>query len=550
MPISPRSRSTCAISSKASRRPNASGRSMPRAAIPAAPKGLRRLLLAIIRDLRVVFILLARQLVEMRAAGEPARGRAPRARAAHRRHPCAARQPARHLAAQVGARGSRVPLSATRRLPAHRAPARRAPRRSRKLDRRSRNRRSRRRWPRPASRPISPDARSTSIRSGARCRRRASSSPISTTCARCACSSTTSPTAMPRSASCIRPGPYVAGEFDDYIASPKGNHYQSLHTAVDRPARQDARSADPHARDAPPRRARLRRALALQGRRRRRCELRAQDRLDAPACSRARTRAKTTRGDAALLAGFRTEVIEDRVYLLTPKGQVIDLPRGATVLDFAYAIHTDVGHRCRGAKVNGRIVPLTFQPASGDRVEILTGKTIEPRRDWLSPHHGYLATHRAREKVRTWFKRVDHAQNLAAGRALLDRELKRLALHHANMDALPATVSAAHAGGTARSARARRHLARARSHARCTNRSRRPRRQTRAAPAPPRAPTHGRDAIVIEGVGNLMTQLARVLPAAAGRRGRRLHHARTRRVRCIAPTASSWRACASATRAA
>ena len=131
-----------------------------------------------------------------------------------------------------------------------------------------------------------------------------------------------------------------------------------------------------------------------------------------PGCasfSKARTRAKTTRDDAALLAGFRTEVIEDRVYLLTPKGQVIDLPRGATVLDFAYSIHTDVGHRCRGAKVNGRIVPLTFQPASGDRIEILTGKTIEPRRDWLSPHHGYLATHRAREKVRTWFKRVDHA---------------------------------------------------------------------------------------------------------------------------------------------
>ncbi|MDQ2972828.1 MAG: TGS domain-containing protein, partial [Pseudomonadota bacterium] len=141
--------------------------------------------------------------------------------------------------------------------------------------------------------------------------------------------------------------------------------------------------------------------------------------------------------DAALLAGFRTEVVEDRIYLLTPKGEVIDLPRGATVLDFAYAIHTDVGHRCRGAKVNGRIVPLAFLPVSGDRVEILTGKILEPRRDWLSAQHGFLTTHRAREKVRAWFKRIDLAQNLVAGRALFERELKRLAFSNANLDGLP-----------------------------------------------------------------------------------------------------------------
>ena len=212
--------------------------------------------------------------------------------------------------------------------------------------------------------------------------------------------------------------------------------------------------------------------------------------------------------DAALLAGFKTEVIEDRVYLLTPKGLVVDLPRGATVLDFAYSIHTDVGHRCRGAKVNGRIVPLTFQPASGDRIEILTGKTIEPRRDWLSPHHGYLATHRAREKVRTWFKRIDHAQNLAAGRALLDRELKRLALHHANMDMLPARFQLrtqeelleALALGDISPGQVARALHESLAP---------PPSETPQAPAPPRAPVRGRDAIVIEGVGNLMTQLAK-----------------------------------------
>src|SRR5699024_9023172 len=106
-----------------------------------------------------------------------------------------------------------------------------------------------------------------------------------------------------------------------------------------------------------------------------------------------------------LLSDFQTELVEDRVYLLTPRGDVMDLPRGATVLDFAYRIHTEVGHRCRGAKVNGRIVPLTFQPRSGDRIEVITGKVSEPSRDWLSPHHGYLNSARSREKVRNWFRR-------------------------------------------------------------------------------------------------------------------------------------------------
>src|SRR5262249_3900520 len=142
--------------------------------------------------------------------------------------------------------------------------------------------------------------------------------------------------------------------------------------------------------------------------------------------------------DAALLAGFRTDILEDRVYLLTPQGQVMDLPRDATVLDFAYHVHTDVGHRCRGAKVNGRIVPLNFQPASGDRVEILTGKVAQPRRDWISASAHFLTTHRARQRVRAWFKRIDHDANLAAGRDILERELKRLALHNVDLESLPA----------------------------------------------------------------------------------------------------------------
>src|SRR5690606_6573403 len=108
-------------------------------------------------------------------------------------------------------------------------------------------------------------------------------------------------------------------------------------------------------------------------------------------------------GDGALAGAFDTELVEDRIYALTPNGEVIDLPRGATPLDFAYRVHTEVGHRCRGAKVDGRIVPLDYVLHSGDRVEILTGKVSEPRRDWLMATNGFLASARSREKVRSWF---------------------------------------------------------------------------------------------------------------------------------------------------
>lgn len=301
--------------------------------------------------------------------------------------------------------------------------------------------------------------------------------------------------------------PYVAGEFDDYIASPKGNQYQSLHTAVIGPEGRtlevQIRSHEMHRhaelgvaahwryKEGGGADASFERKIAWM-----RQLLETRDAQD---------------DDAALLAGYRTEVAEDRVYLLTPKGQVLDLPCDATVLDFAYSIHTDVGHRCRGAKVNGRIVPLTFRPASGDRVEILTGKTSEPRRDWLSAQHGFLTTHRAREKVRTWFKRIDLQQNLSAGRAVLERELKRLALQPASLDSLPERfhlhthddLLEALALGDVTTG----HLARA-LHDLVTPRDT-PADAVPAAPAPVRARAAESGAIVIEGVGNLLTQLAR-----------------------------------------
>jgi GTP pyrophosphokinase len=129
-------------------------------------------------------------------------------------------------------------------------------------------------------------------------------------------------------------------------------------------------------------------------------------------------------------------VVEDRVYVFTPNGEVVDLTKGATPLDFAYHIHTEIGHRCRGAKVNGRMVPLTYTLQTGERVEVLTAKQGTPSRDWLNPNLGYLQTSRARSKVHHWFRLQDRDKNVAAGRACMDRELQRLGLKSLHYDEL------------------------------------------------------------------------------------------------------------------
>jgi GTP pyrophosphokinase len=297
--------------------------------------------------------------------------------------------------------------------------------------------------------------------------------------------------------------PYVAGEFDDYIASPKGNQYQSLHTAVVGPEGKtlevQIRSHEMH------RHAEL--GVAAHWRYKEGGAADASFERKIAWMRQLLESKEAGDDDAALLAGFRTEVVEDRVYLLTPKGQVIDLPRGATVLDFAYAIHTEVGHRCRGAKVNQRIVPLTFQPASGDRIEVLTGKTIEPRRDWLSTQHGFLTTHRAREKVRTWFKRIDLQQNLVAGRTLLERELKRLALANANLDGLPERFQL-HNHDELLEALALGDITPGQI-ARALHELTAPREEVAEAAPASRAPNADAGAVIIEGIGNLLSQLAR-----------------------------------------
>jgi GTP pyrophosphokinase len=203
----------------------------------------------------------------------------------------------------------------------------------------------------------------------------------------------------------------IPGEFDDYITTPKGNNYQSLHTAV----------ADREGR-----------AVEIQIRTR---EMHEHAELGVAAHWRYKEGGPTDPAfdnkiavmrqlldstdddldDQSLLDSFQSATSEDRVYVLTPQGQVVDLAAGATVLDFAYHVHTEVGHRCRGAKVNGRIVPLTHMVHTGDRVEILTGKNPKPSRDWLNPKLGYIHGARARSKVRQWYKRESRDDNLRAG---------------------------------------------------------------------------------------------------------------------------------------
>ena len=129
-----------------------------------------------------------------------------------------------------------------------------------------------------------------------------------------------------------------------------------------------------------------------------------------------------------LVEEVRSQVFEDRVYVFTPSGEVVDLPSGSSVLDFAYYIHSHVGHKCIGAKVDGRIVPFTYQVETGQRVEIITSKHPNPKRDWLNPNLGYIRTSRARSKIQHWFKQQDRDKNIVAGKEMLEAELARSGL--------------------------------------------------------------------------------------------------------------------------
>ena len=234
----------------------------------------------------------------------------------------------------------------------------------------------------------------------------------------------------------------VPSEFDDYIARPKPNGYRSLHTAVIGPEGKtlevQIRTREMHAQ------AELGVAAHWRYKEGSAAGGAAMDKRIAwmrKLLEQAADAAKD--GEASPLQGMDADLAEERVYALTPNGDVVDLPQGGTVLDFAYQVHTMVGHRCRGAKVDGRIVPLGTQLHTGQRVEILTGKTAEPRRDWLQAGSGFLASSRSRDKVRAWFNKLDRARNLQAGRELLDRDLRRMGLLHADLQPVLGKFNAA-----------------------------------------------------------------------------------------------------------
>ncbi|MCP4043209.1 MAG: bifunctional (p)ppGpp synthetase/guanosine-3',5'-bis(diphosphate) 3'-pyrophosphohydrolase, partial [Gammaproteobacteria bacterium] len=226
--------------------------------------------------------------------------------------------------------------------------------------------------------------------------------------------------------------PHLPREFDDYITNPKGNSYRSLHTAVIGPGGRtlevQIRTQEMH------RHAEMGVAAHWRYKEGGKQEHSYDSKI---AWLRQILQLNDEPGDDDdFLERFKTEVFQDRVYALSPRGRVVDLPRGATPLDFAYTIHSEVGNRCRGAKVDDSIVPLTYELQNGDQVEILTARNGTPSRDWLNSSLGYLKTSRARSKVRQWFKQQDLEINLAEGRDLLDRELRRLGVTDVNLDRL------------------------------------------------------------------------------------------------------------------
>ncbi len=301
--------------------------------------------------------------------------------------------------------------------------------------------------------------------------------------------------------------PHIPKEFDDYIANPKENGYQSLHTAVIGPEGKavevQIRTHDMH-------------AFAEQGvaAHWRYKEGGRQDQTLERVIHSLRQLLDHRDDDEELLEGFHTELFGDRVFVFTPRGDVLDLPRGSTPLDFAYMVHTEVGHRCRGAKVNGRIVPLTYELKSGEQVEVLTTKEGTPSRDWMNPNTGYLFTSGARSKVRHWFTQQDRDRNLTEGRAILEREAHRLGVDAPDMDALTRRFHAqtheelllAIGRGDVRSGQLAAAL------------------QPVQAPeltisAQRKAPTgkgDGRDSVRVQGVGNLLVQFANCCKPVAG----------------------------------
>ena len=312
---------------------------------------------------------------------------------------------------------------------------------------------------------------------------------------------------------------HLPDEFDDYVANPKPNGYQSIHTVVlgpqgktveiqirtrqmhedaelgvaahwkykEGPGNSNARGAAGHEE----RIAWLRKLIAWQ---------------------------EEMADSGEMLEEVRSQVFDDRVYVFTPKGDVVDLPAGSTPLDFAYHIHSDIGHRCIGAKIGGRIVPFTYQLQMGDQVEVITQRQPNPSRDWLNPNLGYITTSRGRSKIHAWFRKQDRDKNIIAGRQILDSELSHLdiSLKEAEKVLLPRynvssldELLAAIGGGDIRLNQMINYLQSKLNKPSAEEEDREALRQLTQKSYTPASARKESGRVVVEGVGNLMHHIAR-----------------------------------------
>ncbi len=224
----------------------------------------------------------------------------------------------------------------------------------------------------------------------------------------------------------------IPNEFDDYIAAPKDNFYQSLHTAV---LYDDGKPLEVQIRT-PEMNQNAEYGIAAHWRYKEKGPRDEQYEQRINWLKKLMEWRQEVEDANEFVDGMKTDVFQDRVYVFTPRGDIIDLPAGATPIDFAYTVHTEIGNRCRGAKVNGKLTSLDYTLKTGDQVEILAAKQGGPSRDWLNPNLGLVKTQRARSKIRSWFKHQNREQNLAQGKEILERELRRLGLMDYNLEKL------------------------------------------------------------------------------------------------------------------
>jgi GTP pyrophosphokinase len=309
----------------------------------------------------------------------------------------------------------------------------------------------------------------------------------------------------------------IGEEFDDYIARPKPNGYRSLHTVISDSAGRafevQVRTQDMHdfaeygmaahwryketgkstgpdsgAAGYDKQLAWMRQLLAWQ--------------------NDAGSKQNGVEAQVSAGAGAITSAVSERIYVLSPQARVIELPLGATPIDFAYHLHTDVGHRCRGARINGQMVPLQTALETGQTVEIITTKAGGPSRDWLNPQLGYLASPRAKSKVRAWFNAIELQQRITQGQALIEKELQRLGKTAINLEQLAQQLGFAHADDLY-VAVAKEDFSLRNVDAFFSPQTSSPATPVHLVTGKPAVPKPGSSGVLVQGVGALLTQLAR-----------------------------------------